>query len=284
MSIERLTIFLDVKQFSESNIKSRGTVIANFIRHEGCSDLHKSLLIHLQGQNFEICIFEDQLPLPDSPIIAKLEAVEIALHWYLEQAKSSAYFAATSKKKVRNLIILLGTPFGLLLTILRILIGQKAQDFNIASRVTRKHFDAIKSSLARYPNSPIAVFEADALLEVGGQFMKICRLQRLNNLYYLNLAGGYDPTLNGASISECGVDGVKQITPPQSATSCAYILSPEYGLELVEMCIARPKSLLLGIDHLHNKVLRQTSGRAFIASPPLIVHGSTTGLSKSWRG
>jgi hypothetical protein len=261
-------------------------MIANFIRHEGCSELSESVMLQLRSHGCEIQVFKDQLPLPTSSFAGKAEALGIALYWYLEQAKCAVYFIFNAKRKFKNLSGLLISPLGFFATVFQILFGSKTREFLIARRVTSKHFAAIKASLERQPTAPIAIFEADALVEEAGvlEFLRLFSLQELSSPFdYLNLAGGYDPILNGASLLDCDYEGVQRILPPQSSTSCAYFLSCEYALELLEECLLRPRSLWLGIDHLHNKILRKTKKTAFIASPSPILHGSTSGLSKSWR-
>lgn len=153
----------------------------------------------------------------------------------------------------------------------------------MAQVVTQKHMEAIW--LANESSEDLLVLESDA----WGDEVVLERLPRVlaelesSGVDYANLAGGFDISRSAVLRAGHNLSGLWSAEPSQSATSCAYFMSSHYCKEFAAQLALNPELSMLGIDHLHNKMLRVLNLKSFHFFPPVLEHGSVTGKVPSWR-
>ena len=110
---------------------------------------------------------------------------------------------------------------------------------------------------------------------------------------YVNLAGGLGALeLSIAHLrnfsSEAHVPGFTCYRSPVTNTSCAYIINRSMAGLLLEQCRASPEVAALGIDWIVNATFltaheKGVEIQCWHAEPPVLLHGSTSGVTKSWH-
>lgn len=110
---------------------------------------------------------------------------------------------------------------------------------------------------------------------------------------YVNLAGGLDTRELSivhlrSSSSEAHISGFTRYRSPVTNTSCAYIVNRSMAGLLLEQCRASPEVAALGIDWIINATFmtaheKGVEVQCWHAEPPVLLHGSTSGVTKSWH-
>jgi len=160
----------------------------------------------------------------------------------------------------------------------------------IEKLVTAKHIQAwrqfIDSSCA-----VLVVIESDATRtpgSVGGVADAVAELSA-GEPTYVNLAGGLSQRdISIEHLASSQVNGMTLFTRPVTNTSCAYAVNRDVVLGLLSFLSTNPEASTFGIDWLFNSFfMHQTSTgnkiRCFHSQPPALLHGSLTGVTRSWH-
>lgn len=141
----------------------------------------------------------------------------------------------------------------------------------------------------------LLVLENDAAW-IKGESEEIPRLLEIlagNSPSYLNLAGGLNLAELGIellteTLKEPPLDNTKTFLKPITNTSCAYAINRPLVNAFLSHIENFPEQKLLGIDWLINGVfLKMSENRIGVtcvhSQPPILLHGSMTGISNSWH-
>ena len=168
--------------------------------------------------------------------------------------------------------------------------GSQWRARQIEKFVTAKHIQAwqqfIDSSC-----SVLVVIESDATLtpdSVRGVADAVAELS-VSVPTYVNLAGGL--SLRDISIEHlaaCQANGLTEFTRPVTNTSCAYAVNRSAVFELLSFLSTNPEASTLGIDWLVNaffinQTVKDRAFRCLHSQPPALLHGSLTGVTRSWH-
>ena len=110
---------------------------------------------------------------------------------------------------------------------------------------------------------------------------------------YVNLAGGLDPdAIHISHLQEPAKahnEHVRRYRKPVTNTSCAYLINRPFVELALQHLENSPEDDRLGIDWLFNSIFlyqaeaNNTPIECWHAEPPVIVHGSLAGVTKSWH-
>jgi hypothetical protein len=156
--------------------------------------------------------------------------------------------------------------------------------------VTAKHVYAWQEFVAS-PSSALVLLEADATLtpESISRVTKALTEAATDLPTYVNLAGGLDRSAIAIENLAAGdLNGMMVFGQPVTNTSCAYVVNRSLAVELLSFVTAAPEVANLGIDWLFNaffidETYKGESIRCFHSEPPALLHGSLTGVTRSWH-
>jgi hypothetical protein len=110
---------------------------------------------------------------------------------------------------------------------------------------------------------------------------------------YLNLAGGLNLETLGIelltnAVELSPIENIKTFSKPVTNTSCAYAVNQSLAGSFLSHIETFPKQKSLGIDWLINAVFldltqQQIDVPCIHSFPPILHHGSMTGISNSWH-
>ena len=156
--------------------------------------------------------------------------------------------------------------------------------------VTTKHIRAWRKLMESH-HSSLLVIESDATLtsESGGRLVKALVEVTSDQPTYVNLAGGLsssDISISHLAVSD--VDGMTLFSRPVTNTSCAYVLNRSLAAGILSFMEEFPETATLGIDWLFNaffvnQVFEGNEVRCLHSEPPAFLHGSLTGVTRSWH-
>ena len=164
----------------------------------------------------------------------------------------------------------------------------------VEAAVSRKHQEAWAEFLESDRDLAL-ILESDATWtqESAPRLSGITDFHLANKPFYANLAGGLSTQdLSIAHLepesSTQAPNGFIRYRPPVTNTSCAYLINRLMAELLLEECSADQASVTLGIDWLVNAVFLRAwdSGidiECWHAEPPVLTHGSTSGITRSWH-
>ena len=164
----------------------------------------------------------------------------------------------------------------------------------VEAAVSRKHQAAWKDFLASDLDL-VLLLESDATWtpESAAGLSTAVELLTCKSPGYVNLAGGLSAReLSIAhlrpSVSGAAPPGFLRYLPPVTNTSCAYLINRPMAELLLNQCRTHPTSSALGIDWLVNATFLEAQEtrieiECWHADPPVLIHGSTTGVTKSWH-
>lgn len=167
------------------------------------------------------------------------------------------------------------------------------QTRQIEQRVTSKHIAAWRS-LEVSDHGVAIVLESDASW-IPGTSQRIAGIaQRVDPLLatYVNFAGGLHETelliARLRTVDRPMDEGLSTFTRPVSNTSCAYLVSRTLAGEFLTYLGANAAHASLGVDWLVNAIFMDVKARGVSivcahAEPPLLLHGSQVGLTRSWH-
>ena len=159
----------------------------------------------------------------------------------------------------------------------------------VESFVTAKHIAAWRR-LADGPQDLLLVLESDAALTPDSVAdIRAVGTAARGSALYVNLAGGLD----GASIGighlhRERIGDVVRLAKPVTNTSCAYLVDRGLVTGMLDFLDRNPGAARLGIDWLVNAYFldaeqRDASITCLHADPPVLLHGSLTGVTRSWH-
>jgi hypothetical protein len=163
----------------------------------------------------------------------------------------------------------------------------------IEQRVTRKHVDAWRALVASDCGAALIV-ESDATWkpDVSNRIVEIVQGIDASTSTYVNLAGGLsERRVRTASLRLGGnhsADELVTYARPVTNTSCAYLITRTLADELLDCLEGSGDRSALGVDWLLNWSFMELSSRGSAiacghAEPPLLIHGSQSGLTRSWH-
>ena len=156
--------------------------------------------------------------------------------------------------------------------------------------VTAKHIRAWRKFVDS-PHSTLVVIESDATLTPES-------LGRVNNALvevtsdhptYVNLAAGLsrsDIAIGSLAVGE--EKGLTVFNRPVTNTSCAYALNRSLVVDILGFLDEFPEEATVGIDWLFNaffvnETVKGKGIRCLHSEPPALLHGSLTGVTRSWH-
>jgi hypothetical protein len=163
----------------------------------------------------------------------------------------------------------------------------------IEQRVTQKHIASWRS-LATGDCGVALVLESDATWIPGSSVRLVGIARRLDPSIptYLNLAGGLSETHLRTSVLRADdqpmIEGLTTYTRPVTNTSCAYLVTHSLAEQLLEYLDDNVDHASLGVDWLINAAFIEMTARGVMvrcahAEPPVLIHGSQAGLTRSWH-
>jgi hypothetical protein len=160
----------------------------------------------------------------------------------------------------------------------------------IEAFVSAKHAVAWRALLDG-PNQILLVLESDASLipHTEDGVARILSRIDVTKPVYVNLAGGLDPADLGLKVFQVSSDdGGILYDRAVSNTSCAYLVTRPMVELILNYLESVPEDVELGIDWIFNAVFLAASDvsesiQCFHAEPPVIGHGSRTGVTQSWH-
>ncbi len=160
----------------------------------------------------------------------------------------------------------------------------------IEAFVSAKHAVAWRAFLDG-PHQVLLVLESDASLlpHTRDGVARILSRIDVTKPVYVNLAGGLDPVDLGLEVFRVSSDDRGMLYDRAvSNTSCAYLVTRPTAELIVNHLESAPNDAALGIDWIFNAVFLATSDdsepiQCFHAEPPVIGHGSRTGVTQSWH-
>ena len=156
--------------------------------------------------------------------------------------------------------------------------------------VTAKHVRAWRKFIES-PHSTLVVIESDATLtpESGGRLNNALLEVTSDQPTYVNLAGGLSRSdIAIGSLAAGDVNGMTVFSRPVTNTSCAYVLNRSLMVDLLAFLEESPDAPTLGIDWLINaffvnQTVQGKEVRCLHSQPPALLHGSLTGVTRSWH-
>lgn len=156
--------------------------------------------------------------------------------------------------------------------------------------VTAKHIRAWRKFIES-PHSILVVIESDATLtpESGGRVNNALVEVTSDQPTYVNLAGGLSRSdIAIGSLAAGDVNGMTVFNRPVTNTSCAYALNRSVVVDILSFLDEFPATATLGIDWLFNaffinQTVKGNQVRCLHSQPPALLHGSLTGVTRSWH-
>lgn len=160
----------------------------------------------------------------------------------------------------------------------------------VEKAVTAKHVRAWRE-FATSAEDELLVLETDSVLtERTDAVIDAVAARPTHHPRYVNLAGGLESRDLGIDYLAMGPVGehphLIRYRQAVTNTSCAYMMNRAMVQTALEYLGARPQDGELGIDWLVNAVFLADQGaniECWMAEPPAIVHGSLSGITKSWH-
>lgn len=167
----------------------------------------------------------------------------------------------------------------------------------VETRVTAKHIAAWRALLDT-PSCSVLVLESDAAWIAERSLELLSAIERLPEgpPAYLNLAGGLSEFHIRISKVDASRDSSGQhpditfvdFTVPVTNTSCAYAVNRPLAERLLTFVHEHPGAESLGVDWLVNAAFihlrkQNISLTCVHGDPPLLLHGSLTGITRSWH-
>lgn len=242
----------------------------------------------LVGRVIEI---EDQPPLvlrPDQAGIAALDTWS-GRQWALEERWREYLGTQTMLRQV--LAVAGRQQFRIRLRFDRAFRDSRWRSRQIESFVTDKHVAAWRA-LAASGDDALLVLESDAtyLPESRAALEGIVeRVVAADGQIYLNLAGGLDHDDIAIERLVAGNDSqLIRFSKPVSNTSCAYLVNRAFVTGLLAFLHVNPAVVTLGVDWVFNAYFLSAteagqSIECWHANPPVLGHGSLTGMTTSWH-
>lgn len=163
----------------------------------------------------------------------------------------------------------------------------------IEQRVTRKHVDAWRALVASDCGAALIV-ESDAtwIPDVSNRVAEIAREIDPFTPTYVNVAGGLSESRIRTASLRLGGDhlgvGLMTYARPVTNTSCAYLITRTLAGKFLDSLEGSGDLAALGVDWLLNWSFMELTARGCVimcahAEPPLLIHGSQAGLTRSWH-
>lgn len=156
--------------------------------------------------------------------------------------------------------------------------------------VTAKHVRAWQEFIES-PHSGLVVIESDATLtpDSGGRINTALVEVTSDQPTYVNLAGGLSRSaISIESLAASDVNGMTVFSRPVTNTSCAYAMNRSLVADMFTFLQEFPQMATLGIDWLINaffinQTTKENEVRCLHSQPPALLHGSLTGITRSWH-
>ncbi len=156
--------------------------------------------------------------------------------------------------------------------------------------VTAKHIRAWRKFI-KSPHSTLVVIESDATLtpESRGRVKSVLLEVTSDQPTYVNLAGGLSRSdIAIGSLAAGDVNCMTVFSRPVTNTSCSYVLNRSLVVGILSFLDELPEAATLGIDWLFNaffvnQTVKGNEVRCLHSQPPALLHGSLTGVTRSWH-
>lgn len=239
----------------------------------------------LESQSSTVTEVSEQQPFSPEPDMAEL------IRWRTEQAaleEQWAHYRDRPKSK-------LATHLGRALFVSKIRRNKEARTKawrvrEVEKAVTGKHARAWRELLAS-SDQELLVLEADAVLtDSTAAVLEALIEHHVDQPRYVNLAAGLDLRSLGIDHLALGPSQehhqLTRFSKAVTNTSCAYLINRPMATLAVEHLAAEPQHEELGIDWLVNAIFLANPNaeiQCLMAQPPAIIHGSVSGITKSWH-
>jgi len=238
-------------------------------------------------------LVQDVIEVVDQPPLSEVVETSELISWRRTQRLLESRWRKYLKEssRVRDLAALINQS----LYSTRLRLGRRFRASQWRTRqierfVTAKHVDAWQEFMAS-PSTALVLLETDATLtpESMRRLSEALAEVATDLPTYVNLAGGLDRSVIAIGNLAAGdSNGLTVFSQPVTNTSCAYIVNRNLVAELLSFLATSPEASNLGIDWLFNaffinKTSKGESIRCFHSEPPALLHGSLTGVTRSWH-
>jgi hypothetical protein len=162
----------------------------------------------------------------------------------------------------------------------------------IQQRVTEKHCQAMRSAIQAEADW-VLILESDATLrpDSTGGLTELAQWLPGTGTWFIDLAGGIAGLESAHLTQPIAGTNLVRLLPPVTNTACAYLLSHQLAVDLLEYRHANPESGQWAIDWFINAAFmafmsaheHATTVDCARCQPRVLDHGSFTGVTTSWR-